>query len=203
MTTSVLTPLTARLFLFGKHEEDAATRMGKAVEEGGVGGAVAGAVGGLTRAGRHAVCDEVGHTADRLLDLDLGDLVAAAWRKHAALRAAGRRTAAAPGTEELVELATHKITSTHRPYVEVFVDDVEVTRVDLQLQLTFVVKGVLAVVRDGRLVAVRTGSCDASAALSCEGVKVASRKATLDLPAIVRLGSGVSLVVDADPAPPG
>lgn len=191
--TTLLGPVTARWFLFGKHEGEAAELLGHAVEERGLGGAVAGAVGGLGRAGTHAVCDEVGRTADRLLDLDLGDVLGAAWRKHSALVAAGRRTAAAPGTEELVELATHKVTSVHRPYVEVLVDDVELTKVDLELRLSFLVKGVLGVVRDGRLVALRTGSCEAAATLSCEGVKVASRKATLDAPVLVRLGPGLAL----------
>jgi hypothetical protein len=197
MTTTLVGPVTARWFLFGKHEGDAAELLAKAVEDNGVGGAVAAAAGGLGKAGAHAVCDEVGRTADRLLDLDLGDVLVAAWRKHSALVAAGQRTAAAPGTEELVELATHKVTSTHRPYVDVLVDGIEVATVELELQLSFLVKGMLGVVRAGRLVALRTGSCELSASLSCKGVKVASRKATLDLPATVRLGAGLTLA----PAP--
>jgi len=36
------------------------------------------------------------------------------WRKHAPLIAAARRTAAAPKSEEIIALATHSVTSTHR-----------------------------------------------------------------------------------------
>ena len=53
--------------------------------------------------------------ADGVLALDLGDLVIAGWRKQGQLAAAAERTAANPGTSELVELATHRVSSVHHP----------------------------------------------------------------------------------------
>lgn len=195
MTTTLTSPVTARLFLFGPREHDTIESIADAVDRRGVGGAVGAALSGLGKAGLTAVCDEVGRAAEHLLDMDVGDVLVSAWRMHRDLVAAGERTLATPGTEELVPLATHKVSSTHRPYVDLYVDDLRVHRVDLTLTLTFLVKGLLGVVRGGRLVGLRTGTAELTAALRCEDHDVAKKKATLDLPLVVPLGDGVPLAL--------
>jgi hypothetical protein len=69
----------------------------------------------LSGAGRKAANDQVAAVAHGLLDLDLGGLVIAAWGKWADLTAAAKRTFATQDSSEVVELAVHTITSTHRP----------------------------------------------------------------------------------------
>ena len=56
--------------------------------------------------------------ADDLVDLDLGDLLVAGWRRHSRLVEAARRTLAAPGTEEVALLAPDRVTSVHHPHVD-------------------------------------------------------------------------------------
>ncbi len=194
--TTLLGPLSVRYLLFGSEQAEAEELMSSSARQAGVGAAVGRALGGLTTAGRDTVCHEVGHVADTLLDIDATDVIAAAWKKHSDLRAAGRRTYQTPGTEEVVQLATHTITSTHRPYVDVFVDDVEITRVDIELSLRFVMKGVLALVRDGWLVALHAGTCDATAGLGCEHVQLAERKASFSIPGTMVLRQGIDLRPD-------
>lgn len=200
--TTVLGPLSVRYLLFGSEQAEAEELVSSSARQAGVGSAVARALGGLTAAGRDTVCHEVGHVADTLLDIDATDVIAAAWKKHADLRAAGRRTALSPGSEEVVTLATHTITSSHRPYVDVYVDDVEITRVDIELSLTLVMKGVLALVRDGYLVELHAGTCDVTARLGCEHVRLAERTTSLSIPGTMRLRQGIDLRPDswAEPA---
>lgn len=144
------------------------------------------------------VCDalqhEVSTATTNLLQLDLIDLLVRAWRKQADLVAAAQRTAAIPGSSEVVELATHRITSIHRPYIDLLVEDVRIGRIHLELELVFTVKGLLTVVQGGALVAVRCGSCTVDAGLAIERIPVASREATFDLPGQVRLGRGLPLL---------
>jgi hypothetical protein len=180
MTTS--DRMTVRAVLLDPGHQDAGKALSAAVERGGLGVLVAGAVGGLTSVGQHVICEEAGHVADSLLDLDITDVLALAWTKHTDLVAAGRRTRQQPGSEELVPLATHTVSSTHRPCVDVFIDEVKVTDVELELTLSLVVTGVLAVVRDGRLVALHGGAIDASASLRCEHARVLERSRRLALP---------------------
>jgi hypothetical protein len=199
--STLLGPLSVRYLLFGSQEAEADELMSSSARQAGVGAAVGRAVGGLTAAGRDTVCHEVGHVADTLLDIDVTDVIAAAWKKHADLRAAGRRTALRPGSEEVVSLATHTITSTHRPYVDVYVDDVEITRIDIELTLRLVLTGVLALVREGYLVALHAGTCDVTARLGCEHVQLAERTTSLSIPGTMRLRRGIDL--RPDPAPGG
>ena len=93
----------------------------------------------------------------RPLDLDLGDLVVADWRKQGQLAAAAERTAANPGTSEVVELATHRVSSAHHPSVELLVNDVQVATVTLDVTIEFVVKALVVTVRDGHVVSLHTG----------------------------------------------
>jgi hypothetical protein len=184
---------TVRTLLLGSEDVAVSDALAQSADRGGVGTGVGRAMGGLGAAGRQAVCDEVGHVADSLLTLDLSSLLVNGWRKHADLQAAGRRTVENPGSEEVVQLATHTIKASYRPCVDVYVDEVLVTRVDLELAVAFTITGMLAVVRAGRLVEVRSGQCDASSSLLCERVPVAARRASFTVPGVLRLGEGVVL----------
>lgn len=186
MTTTV-GPMTVRSLLSDAEHADLQDLLTANAQQHGVGATVGRAVGGLGQAGRQAVCQEVAHLADSLLDLDVSDVLVHAWKKHQLLAAACQRTAAHPAGEELVRLASHTIRSTHRPCVQVFVDDVLVTTVDLTLSLTFAVHGLLAVVRGGHIVGLRAGTCAATAALDCESVRITDSTLTFDIPGTIHL----------------
>ncbi len=72
---------------------------------------------------REAAVRETINAAKGLLDVDLTGFLVSGWQKHREVIAAARRTVAAPGSIELVELATHQITATQRPAVNLLVDN--------------------------------------------------------------------------------
>src|SRR6266545_2075759 len=177
MTTAIPTqPLTAAAFLFGDTKEDSVDALAHALHEQGVLGTLGEGVTKLSRAGRNAANDQIATVAHGLLDLDLGGLVIAGWGKYADLSAAAKRTFATPDSSEVVELATHTITSTHRPFVDLLVNDAHVATVHFELSVKFVVKGLVATVQHGRLVAL-SGGCDVAATLTAEGRQLARRAA--------------------------
>jgi hypothetical protein len=194
-------PLTASAFLFD--DEDTGHALARALDEHGVLGSLDSALGLVARTTREAAGDQVAAVADGVLDLDLGDLVVAGWRKQGQLAAAAERTAANPGTSELVELATHRVSSVHHPYVELLVNDVRVTTVNFELDLEFEIKALVATVRDGHLVSLHSGDCDLSATLTAEGVRLASRSQHFDLPLVVRWPLLLRLGGGTDPLPYG
>jgi hypothetical protein len=120
--------------------------------------------------------------------------LAGGLRKHEALLTAAQQTAESPGEEQIVELATHRITSTHRPRIDVEVDDAPVGSIDVEIDVTFVLHAVRAVVAEGRLVALRSGLVDLEASLSCWGLPIASERRQVDLTLEVGLGSGIPLI---------
>ena len=198
--TTLDIPVTADTILFGP--SGAAGSLEDFLDTRRLSGWITSGAAHLTRDVQGALRNEICTATDDLLNLDLVDVLVTGWRKHAALAAAARRTAAAPGTSEVVDLATHHITMAQRPYIDLLCDGVRVGRVQLELRLDFTVAGLVAVVRAGRLVAVQAGHCTIAATLLIEGEQVATRSARLDLPLAVRLGAGIPLLPDHDPAAP-
>jgi hypothetical protein len=203
MTTAIAAqPFTVSTFLFGE-DQDTEQALAQALHEHGVLGFMGTTLEHISEDGREAASNQVAAVAHGLLDLDLGDLVIAGWRKQGQLAAAAERTAANPGTSELVELATHRVSSVHHPYVELLINDRRVTTVNFELDLQIEVKALVATERDGHLVRLHSGDCDLSATLTAEGVRLASRRRQFDLPLAVRWPLLLHLGGGTDPLPYG
>jgi hypothetical protein len=172
-------PRTAADLLFG-HGRDAGPALARALDGNGPQSSLDGALRRLSQAGRRAADTQVAAAAHGLVDLDLGDMMAAGWRKQGELADAVERTAANPHNPEVVELASQRITSTHRPYVDVVVDGARVATINFELDVEFLVKTLVATVRGGRVVGVSAGSCQVTATLAAEGIQLATRRASFD-----------------------
>ena len=203
MTAATATqPLTVARLLFGE-DQDPGAALARALEDKGVPGSLDTALRLVSPAGRQAAEGQVATVAQGLLDLDLGELVAAGWRKQGELTAAVERTAANPGSSEVVELASHRISSVHRPFVELLINGAHVATVNFELDVEFVVKALVVTVRNGHVVSLHTGACDVAATLAAEGLQLASRRAHFELPLIIRLPLLLRLGAGADPLPYG
>jgi hypothetical protein len=189
-------PLTARVFLFGRH--DNGERLTQALGEQGVGSFLSG-LQGLSREGLAAVRAEVAAVVQKLMDADLGDLVVGGWRTQADLIAAAKRTIKEPNTSAVVDLVKHTVTSSHNSSIDILVEDVRVASVALELSAEFGMKGLAATVRHGRLVAISGGSCDVKVTLSAEGRQLGARQDRVPLQLIIRLGEhGLALLPDQE-----
>jgi hypothetical protein len=148
---------------------------------------------GLTDLARRELADA---TAG-LMSVNLADVVAAGWKKYDALKQAARRTRDDPGTKEFVTLATHKIESNYQPNVDLFLDGESIATVKIELQLTLTIAGAIAVVTQGRLTEIQSGSCTASGSLTVQMVEIIKRQRKFDLYGALRLGHGVALLQPA------
>ncbi|MEG3614135.1 hypothetical protein [Isoptericola haloaureus] len=195
MTSTATAPRTsARVFLLDDGTgRDTAEVLGEAVHRQGVAGTALQGVRHATSATSEAVAAEVAAVADGLLDLDLGDVLLRGWRSSADLLAAGRRTARSPG-REVVALATHRVTGSHHPRVDLMVDGVRLRRFTFELSVVLVLTGVAAVVEGGALVAVRGGSAEITGTLSLDGVRLVERRRTVDVGLLVHLRRPLVLV---------
>ncbi|HEU4948071.1 MAG TPA: hypothetical protein VFT31_13040 [Kribbella sp.] len=196
MNGAILTaPVTIRSFLFGAGTgADTAEVVGRVISEHGVARSALHGVRHLSAGAVQSVDREIGTVVDGLLDLDLGDILVACWSKHRALTEAAIRTLVAPGSEEVVALATHRAAATYSPHVDLLVDGRKVTTIEFRLTVVLDATGLAAVVRGGDLVALRGGDCRATATLLLEGVRLAERQSSLRPDLVVRLDPSVSLV---------
>ncbi|AJT69488.1 hypothetical protein T261_7891 [Streptomyces lydicus] len=192
--TSPAEQMTVRTLLFGEECGSTTDALAGHLHEQHVAETLSHGARGMAGSAGHAVEREVATVVNDFLTMDLIDMLGAGWRKHSALKIAARRTRDAPDCEELVALASHHITSTHRPCVDLIIDEVKVGTLDLALTVDFYLNGVLAVVREGRLAALRSGECTVSGTLAIQDNTVASRNRRLDLPGMIWLRSGIPLL---------
>ena len=183
---------TARGVLFGDAAGDAARELSRALSESEA--RIAGRqLRHLSRSAARSVDEEVGAVAADLLDIDLGDALVLGWRRCTALLEAARRTLASPGSTEIVELVTHRVTSDFRPSIDLMVDGIRVNTFELHLALVFDLTGVSAVVRGGELVGVRGGDCLVTATLTLEGARLAEVRRPVDVAVVLPLRPPVRL----------
>jgi len=186
--------ISARVVLFGNKDP------GEALAQSGgwsrVMGKLPGALGRLSQGGRAAMERELSSAITGLLNVKLGSVLVAGLRKHSGLVAAARATAARPGSTEVVQLATHRITTAHGPHLDIVVNGARLATLNFELRITFDVDAVVATVRDARLVALHSGRCTVRVAFECEGIALASRDALLDPALTANLGDGISLLSD-------
>jgi hypothetical protein len=140
---------------------------------------------------------EVANATDGQLSLNLVDLAGAGWKKYDALRQAAKRTRDAPKTEELVAMATHKINWSHHPSVELYVDGKSISTIEVTLRITFTMAGVLAVVKEARLTAIKLGNCTVAGSLTVAGIEAARKQRKFDLAGAIRLRHGIALLETA------
>jgi hypothetical protein len=201
-TTPTLEPMTVRAFLLGEDGQGSADALVDPVRTHGIARTLLSGVRALSPSADQAVEHELATVIDGFLGLDLLDLAAGGWSRHAALTAAARRTRSAPGSEEVVALATHSITSRHRPFVEVFVDGTRIGTLEVELTLLYQIVGLVAVVRDACLDRVRSGECTIDGTLAVQRIVLAEQQGRLDLPGTMRLRSPIPLLRDQPPPPP-
>ena len=161
-------------------------------------------LGALTRESRQLVDDELASAVAGLLEVDVGDVVLAAWRTHHRLAEAAGVTLAAPGRQEIVQLGAHRVTSTHHPTIDLLVDGVRVHTFRFRLTVVVDIDVAAAVVEEGRLVAVKAGDSTLTASLSLAmpggDVELVHRHCATDLHVLLRLDHGVRLREAGRPA---
>ena len=133
-----------------------------------------------------------------LLDLDLGDLLIYGWRTRERLIKAARETRQMPGRQDVVQLGTHRITSTHNPTVELLIDDVRVHTFRFQLTVVFDIDVAALIVRDGLLTALKAGDGAATGTFTLEmpggDIDLAKQQRKINLHLIVNIGHGIPLL---------
>jgi len=186
-------PHTALALLFGPDQETPAA-VAERLRSADIGTDIRGALDGLPPLTRQAAVGQVTTAAAGLLDINLADVVAAGWQKHADLTAAARRTLAAPGSTDLVDLASHRISTTQEPYVTILVDGHRVATVRFAVSLAFEISALLAEIKAGRLIALHSGRCVVTGMLAIQDINVITRQARIDLPGVIALRGGIRLL---------
>ena len=179
--------------LFGPDTDAAEILAGKILSPGGdqnLGRALA----YLPEMTRRVAVQEAATTAAALLKVNLTDVLVHGWREHRDIVSTARRTLAAPGSTELLSLATHEVTMDKRPSINVLVDGHRVATLELGLSVVFDINGVLLGIGGGRLTAVHSGRCEITGTLAVQGTDLLVKRGRLALPGVFSLRRGIRLL---------
>lgn len=186
-------PRTAAALLFGP-DEDKPAAIAQLLRSADLGEDIRSTLDSLPPLIRETAVGQVSSTAAELLNVNLADVVADGWRKHADLTAAARRTLAAPGSTDLVDLASHRVTAGQEPYISLLVDGHRVATVRFGLSLVFEISALLAEVKAGKLVALHSGRCEVTGTLAIQDINTITRQAHADIPGMIALPEGIRLL---------
>jgi hypothetical protein len=132
--------------------------------------------------------------AGGLLDIRLLDVMGWAWKKGRELEAYRDTERYPPDKPFRVHLVDHKITSTHKPDVEIRINKKPVGRVHFAVNIEITVRGVILEIRNARIKKIDAGDCKATGSFFCEGFLLAERESKpLDLPGTIDLGEGLEI----------
>jgi hypothetical protein len=162
----------------------------------------------LSAVARRALVEEIEAKLRMVMNETLVDLILGGWRAHTAITQAIQKSRGEPGVNQIVALCSHTITANSQHNLDIEVDAVPLMTLSAQLVVRLQLYDAVAVVRDGQLVAVRSGQAKADGTVTVDGVQVAQRTLTFPLTAELALHSprsapvGSNGGVTSSPAPP-
>jgi hypothetical protein len=135
-----------------------------------------------------AAVDKVVEQAAKVLDAPVADLLSAAWARYPEIQElCDARKHPGGDHEAMAELCEHRFEWRYEPRIEVVFNEIPIA-IPLGVGVGLDVAGGVLVVQGGRLKELRSGKVGVQVAMAVAEQEVASRKAKVELPAVLRLG---------------
>jgi hypothetical protein len=130
----------------------------------------------LAAFGLRAMSGALARNLKPLLQIDLSDIFVAGWNKSGTLRQHLEKSAHSPGKEIFLQLAEHKIVSTHLPHVSLMKDGAEIARVEFEVAVELVLQGAVVRLLDGAIQDVQTGRVKGKGTVKCFGAVIVEKE---------------------------
>jgi hypothetical protein len=129
-----------------------------------------------------------------LLDSPVGNLIASAWAKFAAVQKACEETRNKPGSRQEVRVGHHTIQSTQHPRLEAEIDNKSIPLLTLELVVSLTMDAVVITVASGRVVTIALGDATGETKLNCGDETLAEHTVThVVLPDLIDLGDAPTI----------
>ena len=130
-----------------------------------------------------ALLDPIGE----LLDVSLGDIIVRAWTENKLFEKFLDPEKYNPQESILISLKKHKVSSSHKPYIDVSLNGKKIDTIDFQIDLTLTLEGVVLKIRDGRVCEIQSGTMKGSGTVKCEGLVLLKRDTgSINLPGAIK-----------------
>lgn len=130
----------------------------------------------------------------QLLSVPMSQIIAGGWNQYRALTEYRDRKKHPSEEVALFPLGQHTITSTHKPQIEILVNDRRIGSVDFEIRLAMEIEAAILKIQDGRIWEVEVGSCRGGGTLMFGPAILFERKTgKVRLPAVISFPRGVSI----------
>ena len=134
-----------------------------------------------------AAVDKVVEKAAQVLDAPIADLLSAAWARYPEVQELLDARKHPGDHEAMAELCEHRFDWRYEPRIEVVFNEVPIA-IPLGVGVGLTVAGGVLVAQGGRLKELRSGKVGVQVGMAVAEKEVATRKAKVELPAVLRLG---------------
>ena len=139
-----------------------------------------------------AMGDALRSGLDSVLNVELSTIIAGAWLKTEMLRDYRDKSLANPAETMTVALSEHTIQSTHRPSIDILVNNKRIDGLALEIGVEMVFESLALTIQNGRVMAIRPGNCTCRGRISCKDITLLELKDTpVALPGVWSLGEGL------------
>jgi hypothetical protein len=157
--------VTLSEFLLPPHEALAARLTDALADEGVV--VQSGGIGRIPIPGWRMLPGAVARYLAGMLDISLLDVLVGAWNKSHALGQQLEKSRKSPDKDIFLQLAEHKITSKHEPYLALVKDGQEIGRLPFTVSVELALQGAVLRIRDGVVEEVQTGRITGKGTVKC------------------------------------
>lgn len=129
-----------------------------------------------------------------LLEVSLIDILGGGWNKYRALIEYRDRKKHPSEEVALFPLHEHTITSTHKPQIEIYVNDRRIGSIDFEIQLVLELETAILKIQDGKIWEIQTGSCRGTGILMYGPAVLYERKTSkVQLPKLMSFSKGLAI----------
>ena len=141
-----------------------------------------------------AALPELTEKIGELFNIEVPDILLAAWKKIDALKKYLDSSQYAPEETIYAELAEHTITGELHPYLEIQVKNIPVKKIEFTVNLSLAVKGIVLKIQNGRIKEIKTGTCEVKGRIEYKDLVIAEKALEpIQLPGSIDLGEGVAV----------
>lgn len=143
---------------------------------------------------KQAVRGAILEKVPELLNVNVSEILVAAWKKYKMLQKYADRERYAPEETILVPLADHTVKSEHHPYVEILVGEHPIGKITFDVSFELTLHGFVLRIQDATIKEIQTGTWEGKGAIALEGIVLVEKGfEPIELPGKIGLGRGISL----------
>ena len=138
--------------------------------------------------------NKISEKTEDLLDISVPDILVSAWNKYFVLLKYLDKKKYPPNETFLVPLLEHTVKSQHHPFIELIINNVSITKLDFDINVSLTLKGMVLKIQDGKVLEISTGNCKGKGTVKCHKLLILEKETrTFSMPQSIKLGKGIPI----------